>query len=125
MVSSYASNDFNAMPYTSYDITNKDASLDKSPVYAKAVEQIKLGRPMMIHYYDQPVYVSGNNSHWVVAIGYNETNGNIDNLIVADPTTSNDTLSYTNATWTLSKSRDWNMNNASTYYYGYVTTNKN
>ena len=107
-----------------YNITYKDGSIsDETIIYEKAIEGIKNGTPIMLHYYDTKQYSSDKSkTHWVIIVGYDENSTSIDDLIVCDPSTRDDTC--VNALWTLRESKTWNMPDVSQYYYGYVTTSK-
>lgn len=108
------------VPNVTMGIAYKDGNVADTTVYAKAIEQIKVGKPLLIHY-----YISGKSrQHWVVAVGYQNTNGSLGNLIVYDPSVRNST-GPVNTPWTFAESKGYNFYSVSsteTVYYGYVTT---
>jgi len=113
-----------AVPGVAFMNTYKDGSVSAEEIYALAVDSINNGYPIMIHYYDEPVYNPNGNTHWVIPVAYDENNPGLENITVCDPTTRNVTYAV-NKTWSLSDSFDYNMkkeNDSTPYYYGFVLT---
>lgn len=104
-----------------FNNTYKDTSTDPSVIYSKAVESIKAGKLMMIHYFDTEVYdINNSESHWVIPIAYGD---NLDSLTVIDPYT--DKTNCVNTPWSFARSKQFNMRTVTTFYYGYATSSAN
>ena len=73
---------------------------------------------MMIHYFDTEVYDKDiSETHWVIPVAYGS---NLDSLTVIDPYTNE--TNCVNTPWSFARSKQFNMQSVTTFFYGYVTS---
>ena len=101
-----------------YYNTKRNGDITESTIISMAIESIRNNTPMMLHYYTDSL------THWVIVVGCDENTASIDDLIVCDPYTNEETC--VNTPWTFKESRGKNMKNVdiSDIHFGYVTTYK-